>query len=116
MRRLVALPTPLGGEIAALLRARDPANPLLQHELPLVDVLEDGSRPRIATPANREVMLARMHRLQLQQQRQEEEEEARGLAPQQRRRQQSGGADTPADDRGERAVHYQPYLFVRLSV
>jgi hypothetical protein len=58
VRRMVALPTPMGGEMAAILRAKDPASPLLKFERPPPDVLEDGSRPRIASEANRLAKLA----------------------------------------------------------
>ncbi|PSC75007.1 hypothetical protein C2E20_1726 [Micractinium conductrix] len=52
-RRLVSLRTPLGGEIAALIREQEPRHPLLRFERPPPDLREDGSRPRIAEEPNR---------------------------------------------------------------
>ncbi|KAL4451190.1 hypothetical protein ABPG77_009262 [Micractinium sp. CCAP 211/92] len=52
-RRLVSLRSPLGGEIAEIIRARDPRHPMLRFERPPAELNEDGSRPRIVSDANR---------------------------------------------------------------
>jgi len=62
MRELVALQTPLGGEICAILRAKDPNSPYLRkYERPPGDIMQDGARPRIATESNR---LAKIQKMQ----------------------------------------------------
>jgi hypothetical protein len=53
MRRLVALHTPLGGELAAIVRARDPAHPLLAYERPPAEAALGEGRPRIRAEENR---------------------------------------------------------------
>lgn len=58
MKQLIALPTPLGGEIAAIVRSRNPSHWLLQYEQQPVhggEIGDDGAshRPRIATEERR---------------------------------------------------------------
>ncbi|KAL4857488.1 hypothetical protein ACK3TF_002352 [Chlorella vulgaris] len=61
-QRLVSLQTPLGGEIVAIMRQRDPNHPLLRWERPPAELNEDGSRPRIASEANRLARIAQLRR------------------------------------------------------
>ncbi|GAB4815333.1 hypothetical protein N2152v2_002379 [Parachlorella kessleri] len=63
MQNLVSLPTPLGGEIVALIRARNPQHPYLKFEVrpPGLDFSEEG-RPRIATEENRLAQIAKFRR------------------------------------------------------
>ncbi|PRW32831.1 hypothetical protein C2E21_7966 [Chlorella sorokiniana] len=57
-RRLVELRSPLGGEIVAIIRSRDPQHPLLKYERQPAEMNEDGSRPRIVNEANRLAQIA----------------------------------------------------------
>ncbi|KAL4422915.1 hypothetical protein ABPG75_009112 [Micractinium tetrahymenae] len=61
-RRLVSLRSPLGGEIAEIIRARDPQHPLLKFERQPAELNEDGSRPRIVSEANRAAKIESLRR------------------------------------------------------
>ena len=63
VERLASLQTALGGELCAIIRARDPGHALLKLERPPIELDEQGVRPRIVTEANR---LAQLERLQRQ--------------------------------------------------
>ncbi|KAI7841190.1 hypothetical protein COHA_005156 [Chlorella ohadii] len=61
-RRLVELRSPLGGEISAIIRSRDPQHPLLKYEKQPAELNEDGSRPRIVNEANRVAQIAHLQK------------------------------------------------------
>ena len=54
------LPTAPALFAALLLPLQDPAHPLLKHERQPTELSEDGTRPRIMSPANAEAQIARL--------------------------------------------------------